>query len=252
MRYIVLIVGFLFAALILFFVRQKESVPKEEVVQWVVYTKSCENADAGDVLSNKTNRFDKLFFNDRLFESEYLIQPSFETPRGLRVIKDASGRLSTIEVLKIGNWDDVNSQLYREFESVIDANLDTPELDSIYNKMSDEGVKRYQVDRYSIPVGDALADELYRQTVAALDSARAELTSDQVIRDGTTALFRYKSDSLFCTLNYHAPEGVYQELSGIVSAIIDDIFKTQSVDESKYIELLSELNTTDSSPGNQH
>ena len=187
-----------------------------------------------------------LFFGDLNARIEYFLSPSFESPDGLRILKDSTNNAYLLEVKRIANWKEVENRLSEKYPSIGipgEIYFSTPENirkltrehnNAMYRKREKERLKLYAVETQTFPISHRFAEALYAGFVTSIEGfamkGRPAMTGD-----GYSVTFRCVVDDDVWTLTIQNPrvENIL-ELSDLCKRIIEDA-EAGRFDESKYI-----------------
>ncbi|MDR2423391.1 MAG: hypothetical protein LBD59_01535 [Prevotellaceae bacterium] len=198
-------------------------------------------------LKSKTD-IEKLLFGDINAKVEFVITPSFEGSYGMRLVKDSLNTGYLLEIKRIINWAEINSQLEKEFPLIgfglgqIDTVSKEQEKRAVRHnramlvKHDEERLKRYSVARQSIAVKNKFAEKLYG-TIFSIIKNFVMKGDPAEIFDGYDATFRCVVDDEVWTLTIQNPDGVIEQLTNICNLIIKDV-EANTFNESKHIESL--------------
>jgi hypothetical protein len=200
-------------------------------------------------LKNKIG-VEKLFFGDFNAQLEFFVEPSFESAFGFRIVRDSSGTSSLLELKRIGNFEEVRSQLDKEYPSkgfpakeISSVSEKEKELarqhnNTVYEKRKAESLLRYKVDTIDFSIKNDFAEKLYAATVASIENFKGK-GIPPIILDGYVVTFRCVVGDEVWTLTIHEPKGELLQLTDICNQIIKDA-EANSLNELKYVELLDE------------
>ena len=212
----------------------------------------CTQTDDENTIPHGSYNFDSktdiemLFFGDINARIEYFLSPSFESPDGLRILKDSTNNAYLLEVKRIANWKEVENRLSEKYPSIGipgEIYFSTPENirkltrehnNAMYRKREKERLKLYEVETQTFPICHRFAEALYAGFVTSIEGfvmkGRPAMTGD-----GYSVTFRCIVDDDVWTLTIQNPrvENIL-ELSDLCKRIIEDA-EAGRFDESKYI-----------------
>ena len=203
-------------------------------------------------LDSKTE-VEKLFFGDINAGIEFYVSPSTEANYGFRILKKPSDGSYTLEVKRISNWKEVETELREEFPwQRASANRYISEDSSVRLAQHNQAMlaerekerpKRYQVETESIPVTDSFAEKLHERFVSSIDHFKGTGRPGKVL-DGEETTFRCVVGDDVWTLTVSKTERNILELSDLCKRIIEDA-EAGRFDESKYIGRLEDYGQED-------
>jgi len=160
-----------------------------------------------------------LFFGDLNARIEYFLSPSFESPDGLRILKDSTNNAYLLEVKRIANWKEVENRLSEKYPSIGipgEIYFSTPENirkltrehnNAMYRKREKERLKLYAVETQTFPISHRFAEALYAGFVTSIEGfvmkGRPAMTGD-----GYSVTFRCVVDDDVWTLTIQNPRTV--------------------------------------------
>jgi hypothetical protein len=201
-------------------------------------------------LKSKTD-VEKLLFGDFNAKLEFFVAPSFEGSYGFRIVRDSLETSYLLELKRINNFDEVSSQLRKEYPSI---GFPAKEMSSIsvekreqarqhnnamYEKQREESLKRYKVDTTYFPVKNDFAEKLYVKVVDAIDNFKCK-GIPPTYKDGFSVTFRCVVEDEVWILTIQMPGGYMLDLTNLFNQLIKDA-EANSLDESKYISLLDNI-----------
>jgi hypothetical protein len=203
---------------------------------------------------NSKTAVEKLMFGDLNAMIEFFVEPSFDTPYGLRIVRDSANTGYIIESKCISNWKEVTSDMSKKYPSIgiaacEVANTPKEKIEqtaqynrTIYATQRKEGFKHYIVDTMSVQIKDDFVKKLYGVISSMVKNFVMEGVPASMF-DGNSVTFRCVVGDEVWTLTIQEPEGVIGQLTGICTQIIKDV-ETNTFNESKYLEALDDISQT--------
>jgi hypothetical protein len=201
-------------------------------------------------IKGKTD-IEKLLFGETNAKLEFFVAPSFEGSYGFRIVRDSLNTSYLLELKRINNFDEVSSQLSKEYpsigfpaEKISSVSKEEHEQarlhnNAMYEKQREERPKRYKVDTKYVPIKDDFSEKLYVKVVDAINNFKGK-GIPPMINDGYEVTFRCVVEDEVWMLTIHMPKGYMGKLTDIFNQLIKDA-EANSLDESKYISLLDKI-----------
>ncbi len=194
------------------------------------------------------SELEKRFFGDFNAPVEFFVAPSFEGSSGLRLYRDSTGNWM-LEAKQVTNYREVEDELTKAFplmsfsaEQFRDSTLIDSSLRhnrAMIRRIRTEAPDRYRIEAQKVPVGEALAKQIYEYTTHLIDRYRGSEYPDMVF-DGEQITFRSVVGYDLWTLTLHSPRNHEAEkATGLYRQLIADILTGQVIDEEQYIRLLT-------------
>ncbi|WP_294598480.1 hypothetical protein [uncultured Rikenella sp.] len=191
---------------------------------------------------------ERRFFGDFNAPVEFFIAPSFEGSSGLRLYRDSTGGW-ILEAKQVANYREVEKKLADEFplmnfsaEQIGDSILIDSSLRhnrAMIRRIRAEAPDRYRIEAKKVPVGEALAKQIYEYTTHMIDRYMGSEYPDMVF-DGEQITFRCVVGYDLWTLTLHSPRSHEAEkATRLYRQLITDILTGQAIDEERCIRLLT-------------
>lgn len=201
---------------------------------------------------------DRIFFGVTNSPVEFVLETAFDGASAFRIVNDASGGVSAIEVMSLPD-----SEKLVETVRILSAqvnpihipggllnstSLTMNDMEKIgkHNKIAatalydDSLYKPYRPKAISFKVSNELSEKLYAKMKRLIDGFKAE-GIPPIIADGYSVTFRCVVEDELWTLRIAMPQDKALLLSDICRQILTDA-QAGRLDESKYLKSLDQLN----------
>ncbi|MDR1182922.1 MAG: hypothetical protein LBL13_13195 [Bacteroidales bacterium] len=186
-------------------------------------------------LDSKTD-VEKLFFGEFNAPVEFFYNPSFEASTkgasGFRIVRDSLKSSYVFEIKHISNHEKVYREVWDRYSTMVNS-------EEKYKFVEKEQIKLFKVETLSYLISDQFAEKLYKKMVSLIDNFKAKGVSP-IIVDGYSVTFRTVVDDEVWSLWIHMPQGNALKMADLCRQIITDA-ETNTFEESKYVELLTEI-----------
>ena len=198
---------------------------------------------------NTESKGDKenLLLGDFNAPVEFFVNPSFEAPSSLRIVKDSLNTWN-LEVKYISNFKEVNGELYDKYPSIgysfpvpSDEEIEQMREHNVASsaKRDEECLNLYKVDTLLLRISNQFADQLYEKMVSLIVNFKIKGFLNKLAFDGYSVSFRavidYEVWSLWIS---NPPDENVQKMANLCLQIITDVQANQ-LEEKKYIAILN-------------
>ena len=206
---------------------------------------------------NSKGDIEKLFFGDFNASVEFFFEPSFEGASGFRIVVNSSGKANTIEIKRISNYQEAQSEARKNYKPIgisnpMDISKENKAKIVDHNREMNQKFREalpnlYKVETLSYTISDQFAEKMHKMMTLLIGNFKARGGPIQIqenggvlirfIGDGDRVNFRTVVDEEVWSLRIHEPTGDALRMANLCRQIINETVKNKKFDEASYIEL---------------
>lgn len=196
------------------------------------------------------NNLQKKFFPDNNGLVEFFEAPSFRPEFGFRVVQRDSN-LYVLEIKQIGNWQEINNRLDKEYPLQIPSKTLPKEKRDTMNKIYKENaqkrieaekvaIQEYRIVSKEISISNSFAGWLHKAFIYSMKNY--DNRGQSFIQfDGSQITLRCIVENELWSFFTRCPIDKIAVLTDISNSIIKEAMEKREIDEDKYIKQLKEL-----------